>query len=280
MNWTAPVLNRHRAARWTFGFALAIFFYRLLTHSLVHQLQQPVLFNVEFDYTYWLYHATGVAALLTGNSGIARVFDVLLLSSTLYCWTTAGRHIWAVLLCAISWTLYGLTYNSYSCHHNVAIVGVMVLPYAFLAQKEKTFRLTWEGMRYFCLYIYADAFIHKALIGHGLFFAPNGAEFIKTNQALFMLRHPDSCFTRLYTLFITHPLLAYAGLLCMVLLQGSMLTGFFTRKYDRQLFWIPFIFHTVNLLFIDVFFYELLILNLTLLPVSKPSPGSFSHPPS
>ena len=276
MSWISQILNRDRAARWTFGFAFFLFVYRLLTHSLVHQMHQPVLYETDFDYTYWLFHATGIPKLLADNSAAAWIFDILLGCSTLYCWITSARRQWMVLVCAICWTLYGLTYNSYSCHHNVAIIGVMVLPYAFLTTKEKNFRLVWEGFRYFYLYIFADAFVNKALIKHNLFFFPNGAEFIKTNQSLFMVQHPDSLFTQLYAFVITHPMLAYAGFLTMILLQGCMLIGFFTRKYDRWLFWIPILFHTVNLLFIDVFFYELLILNLTLLPLGREKEASSS----
>jgi hypothetical protein len=267
MSWNLPILNRDRAARWTFGFAFFVFVYRLLTYSLVHQMQQPVLYETDFDYTYWLYHATGIPRLLAGNKAIAWIFDLLLLFFTSYAWVTAGRRRWVVLGCAIGWTLYGLTYNSYSHHHNISIIGMMVLPYAFLVQKEKKFRLLWEGCRYFYLYIFADAFIQKALIRHSLFFLPNGAEFIKTNQALYMVQHPDSLLTGLYAWVIIHPMAAYTGMLTMVLLQGCMIVGFFTRKWDRWLFWIPILFHTVNLLFVDVFFYELLILNLTLLPI-------------
>jgi len=274
MSWSLPILNREKMARWTFGFAFFIFVYRLLTHSLVHQMRQPVLYETDFDYTYWLYHLTGIPRLLTGNNAIAWIFDISLLFVTLYCWADSGRRRWAVLCCAIGWTLYGLTYNSYSHHHNVSIIGVMVLPYAFLVRKEKKFRLMWEGVRYFYLYIFADAFIHKALIRHSLFFLPNGAEFIKTNQALYMVQHPDSLLTGLYAWVITHPIVAYMGFVMMIFLQGCMLIGFLTRKWDRWLFWIPILFHTMNLLFIDVFFYELLILNLTLLPLRREKEAS------
>lgn len=230
-------------------------------------MQQPVLYETGFDYTYWLFHATGIPKLITGNNAMAWTFDLLLLSSTLYCWITNGRHVRAVLVCAICWSFYGLIFNSYSHNHNICVIGIMVLPYAFLAQKEKKFKLAWEGLRYFYLYIFADAFIQKALIKHGLFFFPDGAEFIKINQGLFMVRHPNSLFTQLYAWVISHPVLAYTGFLIMILLQGCMIIGFFTKKWDRWLFWIPILFHTVNFLFIDVFFYELLILNLTLLPI-------------
>lgn len=153
MSWSLPILNRDRAARWTFGFAFFIFVYRLLTHSLVHQMQQPVLYETDFDYTYWLYHLTGVPRLLADNKFPAWAFDILLLFFTSYSWATSGRYRWAVLCCAIGWTLYGLIYNSYSHHHSASIIGVMVLPYAFLLQKERKFRLMWEGFRYFYLYI-------------------------------------------------------------------------------------------------------------------------------
>jgi len=232
-------------------------------------MQQPLLFETGFDYTYWLYQASGFPQLFVKSRAGAMVFDLVLLFSTLYCCVTGGRRRWAVLVAALGWSLYGLTYNSYSSHHNVTMIGIMVLPYAFLAKEEGAFRLVWEGFRYFCLYAYADAFFNKAFIGQSIFYLQNGVEFIKTNQSLYMVQHPGSLLTRFYGAFITHPGAAYAGYLSMVLLQGLMGVGFFTKKWDRYLFFIPIIFHTMTWLFVDVLFYEMLILNLTLLPLQK-----------
>src|SRR6186713_3388830 len=58
-----PVLNRQKAARWTFGLALVLYIHRFFTHSLVHQMHQPLLFEADFDYTYWLYQASGFAGI-------------------------------------------------------------------------------------------------------------------------------------------------------------------------------------------------------------------------
>gem|GEM_PF-623857 len=268
-----PVLNRQKAARWTFGLALVLYIHRFFTHSLVHQMHQPLLFEADFDYTYWLYQASGFAGIFVKTPVGAWIFDAVLGLSTLACWLTRARQRWLVMVSAISWSLYGLTYNSYSCHHNVTMIGIMVLPYAFLARGEKAFGLGWDGFRYFCCYAYADAFVNKAFLGRNIFFLPNGSEFIKTNQAVYMLDHPGAWLTGMYTWFITHPVLAYAGFLSMVLLQGLMVVGFFTKKWDRYLFFIPILFHTINWIFVDVLFYELLILNLTLLPLKERGAG-------
>jgi hypothetical protein len=258
--------GRDRAARWVFGFALGIIVYRYFTHSLVHQLQQPVLSESDFDYTYWIYHFIHFPEVFVQNRAGAIFFDLLLLASTLSCFITKGGQRGIVLLCAVCWSLYGLTYNSYSCHHNHSIAGIMILPYAFLAKDEKSFKLAWDGMRYFCLYVYADAFFVKTFIGQNLFYFPDGVEFIKTNQSAFLLQNPDSALHRVYAFFITHPRLSYTGFVGMVLLQGCMLLGFFTKKWDKYLFFIPIVFHSITYFFVDVFFFELLILNLTLLP--------------
>jgi hypothetical protein len=126
--------------------------------------------------------------------------------------------------------------------------------------------MVWQGARYFCLYLYADAFIYKALIARNLYYFPMGAEIIKTNQAAFMLNSPASALSPVYSYFITHPALAYACFAGMVLLEGSMLVGFFTKRWGRFLFFVPILFHAIDYFFVDVFFGDLLILNLTLLP--------------
>ena len=266
-------------ARLTFGFALLIFLHRWLTHTLVFQMHAPQVFSTGFDYTYWFYQASGFPRYFVDLPAGAFLFDTLLLLSTLYCFFTAGRKWPAVLCCAGCWTLYALTYNHYSNHHNHTMFGIMVLPYAFLARGKKTFSLVWDGFRYLTLYVYTDAFVHKVLIAHNFFYFPNGVEFIKTNQAIYMLANPDSTLTKFYTFFITHPSIAYAGFVIMVLLQGSMIGGFFTKKWDKYLFFVPFIFHTLTWLFMDVFFYELLILNITLLPFQQLQHKSPDNPP-
>ena len=262
-------LHRDRAARWVFGALITIFFYRYFTHSLVFQLQQPVLSESDFDYTYWVYHFTRFPDLFVQHKAGALFFDIVLLASTLFCWATRGMKRGIVFLCALCWSLYGLTYNSYSYHHNHAVIGFMVLPYVFLAKEETSFKLAWDGMRYFCLYIYVDAFFFKTFVGQNIFYFPAGVEFIKTNQSADILQHPGSALRTVYAFFLTHPRLSYAGFVGMVLLQGCMVVGFFTRKWDKVLFFIPIVFHCITFFFIDVFFFELLILNLTLLPAKK-----------
>jgi hypothetical protein len=259
-------LDREKAARLTFGFALLILADRYSTHTLVHQLQNPVLFVTEFDYTYWVYHFIRFPEIFVQNRTGAIVFDSVLVFSTVWNLFTAANNRIIVLICAVSWTLYGITYNSYDCHLQHNISGIMLFPYVFLAKKERDFNMVWEGARYFCLFVYADAFLYKAVIAGNLYYFPMGVEIIKTNQAQFMLQNPASALTRFYTFFITHPGLSYAGFVVMVILQGGMGVGFFTKKWDKFLFFIPIIFHAVNYIFVDVNFFELLVLNITLLP--------------
>ncbi|MDP4151725.1 MAG: hypothetical protein Q8937_19475 [Bacteroidota bacterium] len=260
-------LNREQAARCVFGSALIIIAYRWLTHSLVHQWQQPTLFETDYDYTYWAYQCSRFAGFFVQNKAGAILFDLLLLVSTAWCCADKGRQRLPVLFCAIWWSLYGLGYNSYVCHHTDAIVGMMVLPYAFLARSEKGFRLSWDLFRYFCLYLYTDAFVYKAFVNGNLFWLPAGVELIKTNQSHYMLQNPGTAWSAIYRFFITHEGLSYGCFAAAVLGQGCMAVGFFTRRFDRWLFLIPILFHTVTFLFIDVNFYELLVLNFTLLPI-------------
>lgn len=227
------VLDRNQAARWVFGSALAIFAYRYFTHSLVHQLQQPLLSKSDFDYAYWFYHFIHFPEVFVKNRMGAIFFDGALLVSTIACFINMGRNREVVLLCALSWSFYGLTYNSYSYYHSHALIGIMVLPYAFLAKEEDNFKLAWDGFRYFCLYIYADAFFLKVLAGPPVFSFPAGLE---------------------------------------IILQGCMLVGFFTRRWDRVLFFLPILLLSMTYFFDDAFYFELLILNLTLLPFKEKNP--------
>jgi hypothetical protein len=262
-------LDRNKAARLTFGSSLIILLYRYLTHSLIHQLQQPVLFDSEFDYVYWLYQFSRFPTFIVQSKLGAYVFDLVLFLSSAYCFFTQARNRLSVIVCACSWFLYGLSYNAFVYHHSYAIVGMMLLPFAFFVRDQKNFLLVWEAARYFCLYIYVDAFFFKTVIGRDFFYFPSGAEFIKTNQSAYMLQNPETHLTAFYAFLLSHPGLSYTGFVIMVLLQGSMAIGFFTKKLDRYLFFVPILFHLINYLIIDVFFFELLVLNITLIPLKK-----------
>lgn len=259
-------LDREKAARLTFGFALIILVHRYLDHALVHQMLQPPLFITGFDYTYWIYRLVRFPAIFVENHTGAVVFDLILIISTVWSTVTAANNRIITGICALGWTLYGITYNSYVCHFTLAITGAMFLPYVFLAKSAGNFSLAWEGARYYCLYFYTDAFIHKAVIGRNFYYFPMGSEIIKTNQAQYLIQNPHGVLATIYSFFISHPGLSYVGFVGMVILQGSMVIGFFTKRYDRYLFFVPIVFHLVNYLFVDVLFFELLILNITLLP--------------
>jgi hypothetical protein len=61
--------------------------------------------------------------------------------------------------------------------------------------------------------------------------------------------------------FIQHPWLVNAGALLVYLLEGTMVIGLFTKRYDRWLGWLPVVIALVNYFFVDVFIFELLVLN-------------------
>ncbi|MBK7883147.1 MAG: hypothetical protein IPJ81_04590 [Chitinophagaceae bacterium] len=258
-------LNRTHFARYTYGFALLIIIYRFFSFALVHQLQTPVLFENSLDYTYWLFHYLKIPQLLLYNKTTSILFDTWLFLSTLYCFIYAARYKLIVLLNAISWSCYAIFYNSFSCHHNYTIIGVMILPYAFMVKNEIKFNLVWGFYRDLNLYILADAFIFKAFINKNIFYTRIGSEIIKPNQSIYLLQTPGTWLTKIYSFFIQHPHLAYTGFILMVFMQMLCLIGFFTKKYDKYLFYIVIIFHVINYFFVDVMFLELLILNVTLL---------------
>jgi len=53
------------------------------------------------------------------------------------------------------------------------------------------------------------------------------------------------------------------------LLEGIMVVGFFTKKYDRWLIWVPVVIHVTTYFFSDVFFIELLVVDLSFLSVTQ-----------
>jgi hypothetical protein len=78
---------------------------------------------------------------------------------------------------------------------------------------------------------------------------------------------------------ITHPLLLNSGLMLIYLLEAIMVIGFFTKKWDHFLLWIPIIVHLSTYFFSDVYFLEMLIGILPFLSNSFiNSLGNFQYP--
>jgi hypothetical protein len=241
---------------------------RLAEHAMLSGLQSPPLFRVEVDFTYWLFRESGIPAWIVQHRAAAILFDILLFSSGLLSFALPlNRKILAIF--ALLLFTYALTFDLYATHHLATVYGLMVVLLPFLVYDNDKFTLVWEGMRYFTCFIYFIAFIWKTCIGNSFYYLHQGASTFKNNLVDYISLNPDSRMTYFYEWFLRHEWVLNAGEKGLVFLEGIMLVGFFTKKYDRWLIWVPVVIHVTTYFFSDVFFIELLVVDLSFLSVAQ-----------
>jgi hypothetical protein len=261
---------RSNMVRMVFGFILCSFIFRYYNHVLLHQLLQPVIFKTEADLAYWLYHIAGVGQLIVQQATGALIFDSLLVS---LCLTTIVYPFQRFTPIAFSllYPLYFLSYNAYVTHHTGTMDGILLISFAFWNRKQPGFSMVWDALRYFTLSVYFMAFFWKVFIGGSVFHISQPEAIVKDNLALYLYLNPGSIFSGVIYWFLNHPLVLYLGYTACILLQGFMATGFFTRRYDAWLCGLAILFHLSTYFFVDVCYFELLIINFTFIPA-----GSFT----
>jgi hypothetical protein len=250
------------------GSLLLLLLLRLSEHAMLSGLASPRLFNVEVDLTYWLYKASGIPDFLVGHPAVAILFDILLFVSGLLTFWRPFNRI-AIFFFAVLLFMYALTFDLYATHHLGQVAGFMIVLWPFLIRDNRKCWLAWEGMRYFACFIYFSAFCWKILPGNSFYDLHQGTIAFKSNLVDYIALNPGSNMTAVYSWFLRHEWLLNIGDKSIFLLEGVMVIGFFTRKYDRYLIWIPIIVHVVTYFFADVFFIELLVVDLSFLSLSQ-----------
>lgn len=253
--------------RIVFGFILFTIAYRFFNNALLHQMQAPVLKYPLIDYTYWLIHITHLPDIITSHKHLALLFDISLALVALSVFLFPLKRVYAISFTFL-YFFYIICYNSYAMHHAHPMNGILILSIAFWPKKNSTFNMLWDGIRYMIIFIYADAFILKIING-AIFNPEQGMANVKENLGWIMLSDHTSIFTKdFYAFFLRHNLLIQIGYIFTVLLEGVVIVGFFTKKFDKYLFWCPIIIHLVNYFFIDVSFLETIIVSVVFLNLS------------
>ena len=249
------------------GSLLFFLLLRLLEHATLSGLGTPPLFTVDLDLAYWFFKDSGIPDWLVQHRAAAVLFDVSLftIGSLAFCFPLKRPILFAF---AFLLFFYCLLFDLYATDHLAQIDGFMIVLLPFLLA-DNLFALAWEGMRYYTCMIYFMAFFWKTCYGNAFYYLREGTSTFKYNLVDYMSLNPDTGMTACYKFFLRHDWVLNAGEKGIVLLEGVMVIGLFTKKYDRQLIWVPVLIHGLTYFFADVFFIELLVIDLSLLSVSR-----------
>ena len=240
-------------------YMLVFLAYRFLINTTPSHFLKPSFFLLELDLTYWFYKFSFIPGLIIYNQTGAVVFDMALF---LFCGLGILfplRRVF-ILLFSCLYFIYAISYDTYIVHHANPLSVMVLITLPFWAKKNEHWKLLWEAMRYYICFLYTSAFIWKTIIGNSFFVWDNGVNSVKYNLVEYLYHCPDTITALVLKYFITHPFILNTGHVCIILLEGLMVVGFFTKKYDTCLMIFPVIIHLATYFFADVFFIEMLVL--------------------
>jgi len=233
---------------------------------MLAQMQQPPFIFTDTEWVYQWYSATGIPQFITSHTVLASVFDISLLVTTV-AFLLSKKRIFSILftLAALN---YFLTYNLVTGHHYHGLVGLLFISLPFWFKSEQRFNFSWEAVRYYFLYVFSSAGLWKILRGSA-FYHDQLSNILKQQQINLLLQNPAGYKAHIAQFLISHTDFSHLLLLANVVLQLSFAIGFFTKKFDRFLFWFAIMFVIANFFVMGILSMELLILDLTLLNWEK-----------
>ncbi len=253
-------------AYFVLGIAMYFCFYRLISASMLSQMNHPLFLFGQTEFFYRLYINSGIPQFITSNTIISALLDISLLILTIGFLMSFNRAF--ILLFTLVVFNYFITYNLVTGHHYHGMFGLIIMTLPFWFKKEEKFNLAWDLARYYFLYVFASAALWKILRGSA-FYDLQLSDIIKSQQINLLLQTPESFKSHIAEYFIGHPAISHFILLLDVFVQGSFIVGFFTKKYDRVLLMLAILFVVADYYVMGIVSFEILIMGLTLLDWPK-----------
>lgn len=237
------------------GFAVFFLLIRWASGAMLHQLGDPPLRTVGYNFTAWIYRLTGAEDMLLRGGVVSKIFTaVLFLSGALGVLLPRLRaNLFLFWLCYLT---YALLFNVGTAvtGHSQAFLTIALIP--FWAAPRGRFGDWWSATRYYACWIFASAFLFK--IFRGAFWNwEDGVRTVQANFALFFYARPEWIWTKAMAWLLHYPWLVNLGYKFFILFEGIFIAGFFTRRFDRWLMWATTVLVLSTLVFADANFLEM-----------------------
>jgi hypothetical protein len=260
--------QRKTLVRTLSGYILLFLILRFVQHATPSRLLEPPLHQEGLDITYWIFQLLNIPAALLENRVGTIVFDVLLFFSGILCFIFPLKRRYLIPF-SIGLFAYALAFNRAATHHTHALAGVMIVLWPFWAASNQKCYLLWQGVRYYCCYVYGMSFLWKIRSSGSFYFWQQGTGTFKMNLADYLYHNPSSLAAEFYRLLLRHDWVLNGGATMIFILEGLMILGFFTKRWDKILFWFPVTIHLATYFFTDVMFFELLVLDFAFLSLKQ-----------
>lgn len=237
-------------------FLLAVLWYGCMWYNsvLFSQLNDSPVSTIQNDLTYFLLYKIRFFDIITHSPTSSFIFDVLLFLSILCSLVFSTIKIFPKIF-VVLYAYYFLTYLFYSGSHG-HWVGLLMTCWLFTAKTDKRFAIFYECIRYYVLFHFVSAGFYK--IAHsGLYHVEGFANIIFSSNAYLIFENPHSWHSKAIIYLSNNPLLAYCALLGGTILELAFLIGFFTKKFDKILFFLVIVFMIGSYFFMHIIFYEM-----------------------
>ena len=266
MNTPLSYEQRQLRARVVFGWLFIIYVYFFSQHSLISQLQQPVLIYPGSDNSFWLMHLLNIPQFFLNHHGAALALDITVTGSCLVSFILPEK-VWMNRITILGTWLFYFVYSSGAGKH-YAQIGYLITPVAFWVADPRKFSLLWDAMRYWVVFLYTCAGLYKVYYG-GFFYVDDMGHILQQMNAEWLVFHPDGFQSSVIRYLIDHPAGSQWLFRLVVIIDSAVLIGFFTRRFDQWLLIGLISFHIGNYFLMHISFVEQSLIFAALLPWHK-----------
>ena len=263
-----PLTHRNRL---TFTVWYCIIFYALMVYKWTNgqwllQLK-PHLYNTRFDISTWLLMKTGIHTWILDNPTGWLFFDaVFYLLPLLYFVFYKRKETVAIVLAAVMLVvnfIYITCYTLYPASSIESFIAWLMFPFLFMSATPDRFYFVLHGLRYFFLFLIASAAVWK-IVQYGIFNTQEMSGILLVQHKEYLISSPDDWYSSFVYWLISHSGFSYILYLAAVVVEFTFLVGFFTKRYDRLLIALFFLFIVMDVLIMRIPYMELTPFILTL----------------
>ncbi len=245
--------------------------YKYFNGMLLYQLQ-PSFFYTRQDIFTWVFMQTGLHQWLLNNAFGCRLFDALFYTAPViyflfYRYNRPRAYIAAIWMFIINW-VYVQCYTLYPSNSIEGHVAWLLFPAVFMARKEETFEVLFEGLRYFFLFLFASAGLWKLKQG-GIFHISEMSGILLYQHNQLLTNSPGYWQSNLILWLVQNPRISYIPYFLVTVMELFFITGFFTKKFDRLLIILFLVFLVMDNFIMRIPYYEVMPLLLTLYPGTR-----------
>jgi hypothetical protein len=266
IHYQATYYQRELMARVVFGWLFLILVYFFYNHSLLAQLQSPVLIYPASDNSFWILHILRIPQFFLQHHWAALLFDMILTSSCIICFVVPTQKFFTYLTIIGVWLFYFIYSSAAGKHY--AQIGYILMPVALLAFHEKKFELLWKACRYWICLLYFSGGIYKIYYG-GFAFGNNMSTILQQMNAEWFIFNGTTLQAKVIAYLIAHPGIAQWLYKLATVVDISLVIGVFTKRFDKWLLIGLLAFHVGNYFLLHISFVEQSLIFAPFLPWQK-----------